>query len=114
MNILIIFSYIANVLILIPICFLLLKGNNSLKEVYGSDSTARQILVCMYLAILILSSYYLIKGDTKPFIAWVLLGFQIIYKSLSLIIIKDKKAPVYWFNLGVAILHSITLLMNPL
>lgn len=114
MNILIILSYIANVLILTPICTLLLMRNNRMNEVYGIDTTARQILLCMYLTILILSVYCLLKADTTLLIAWIILGFQVIYKSLSLIIIRDKKVPVYWFNFGVAILHSITLFMNPL
>ncbi len=114
MNILIILSYIANVLILLPVCLLLLKGNHRFTQIYGADTTARQILVCMYLTILTLSAYCLLTRDLRPLIAWVLLGFQIIYKSFSLIIIKDKKVPVYWFNFGVTILHSVTLFLNPL
>lgn len=62
-----------------------------------------------YLAILLFSSYALIAQDFSPELAFFLFAFQIVYKILTLVLIKDKKVPVYWFNLGVVVFHSITL-----
>lgn len=97
-----------NVLILLPICWGLAVGAKQMDLVFGSPSTSRQILLCMYLTLLLLSLYLLYDSDKATSWAPVILGFQIIYKTLSLVLIEDKTVPVYWFNLGVAIFHSFT------
>lgn len=114
MPILFTISYLANVIVLIPVCYFLITKNNRFAEVFGVDSTARQILTCMYMTLFLISSYLLFTGNQIALVAWSILGFQIIYKLISLYLIADKRVPVYWFNFFVAILHGITLLMNPI
>jgi hypothetical protein len=106
-------SYLANVIVLIPVCYFLITNNKRLVEVYGADSTARQILTCMYITLLMISSYLLLTGNQIAQVAWSILGFQVIYKFISLYLITNKRVPVYWFNFFVAILHGVTLIMNP-
>lgn len=87
----------------------LLRKPESMNAVFGQDTTARQILTCMYLTIIVVSSYALIDFKQAITIGMILFPFQIIYKVLSLVLIKNKKVPVYWFNLFVAVFHSITM-----
>jgi hypothetical protein len=107
-------SYSINVVVLLPICLFLLANSAKFIDVFGSDTTSRQILLCMYLTLLILSSCFLITKNSNLVIAWTIFSFQIIYKFLSLIFIKNKRVPVYWFNLVIALVHSFTLALNPL
>jgi len=107
-------SYSINVIVLLPICAFLLAGNDRFAEVFGPDTTARQILLCMYLTLLVLSSYFLVTRNSNLTIAWTVFSFQIIYKFLSLLLIKNKRVQVYWFNLAIALIHSVTLALNPL
>lgn len=105
-------SHIVNVVILMPLCILILLDKPRMSIVLGPDSTARQILVCMYLTILILSTLALLLKPYVVFLAFAVFPMQIIYKTLSLFLIKNKRLPVYWFNLGVTVLHVVTLSMN--
>ncbi|MBY0369330.1 hypothetical protein K2X33_01505 [bacterium] len=107
-------SYSINVIVLLPICAFLLMGSRRLVEVFGGDTTARQILLCMYLTLLTLSLYLLLTRNANLTVAWTVFSFQIVYKILSLLLIKNKRAPVYWFNLVIALFHSMTLAFNPL
>lgn len=107
-------SYAVNVIVLLPICAFLLSGSARLEVVFGPDTTARQILTCMYATLLILSAYCLVARNANLTVAWTVFSFQIIYKSLSVVLIKNKRVPVLWFNLVIAILHSVTLALNPL
>jgi hypothetical protein len=109
-------SHLANVLILLPVVGGLLRGVPQMEWVFGPDTTSRQILMCLYSTILIGSLGALWFGNqswTVPF-AWGLFGAQIVYKVLTLVAIKDRRVPVYWFNLGVAALHVVTLSQNRL
>ncbi len=107
-------SYSINVIVLLPLCVFLLAGSVGVAEVFGPDTTARQILLCMYLTLLILSSYFLVTRNANLQVAWTVFLFQIIYKFMSLFFIKNKRLPVYWFNLVIALIHSLTLGLNPL
>ena len=107
-------SYSINILVLLPICSLLFSGNPKISAVFGSDTTARQILLSMYSTILILSIYLLATQNSDITIAWTIFSFQIIYKVLTLFLIKDKRVPVYWFNLIIALNHCVTLALNPI
>ena len=77
--------------------------------VFGSDTTTRQILTSMYLTILLVSCGCLAFGFATSRLAWPLFAFQIVYKILSLGLIKERRVPVYWFNLGIACFHGLTL-----
>ena len=109
-------SHAANVAILLPIVSMLVLRSPRLTWVFGPDSTARQILTCLYATILIASAGALTVGAGRWSVplAWGLFGAQILYKTLSLVVIRDRRVPVYWFNLGVAALHAVTLSQNPL
>lgn len=111
MEILVTLAHIINIVILVPVCLGLLRKPESMNAVFGTDTTARQILTCMYLTIIVISSYALIDVKQAVAIGTILFPFQIIYKVLSLILIKNKKVPVYWFNLFVAVFHSVTMIV---
>ena len=101
-------SLIINILVLIPVYFGLMFKISQFDRVFGPDSTARQILSCIYLAILSLSlSIYIFPKYTTEFLI-PLLSIQVFYKLMSVVLIKDKKTPVLWFNLLIAIFHSVT------
>ena len=102
-------SYVLNIIVLIPVCAGLLISHPRMDPVFGARSTAREILTCMYLTILFVSSICLIRGDMSVSTAQSLFGFQIMYKLLTLIVIRNKKAPVYWFNGAIALFHGVTL-----
>jgi hypothetical protein len=103
------FAFALNVVILVPVCAGFLIKARHMEPVFGADSTSRQILLCMYLALTGLSAYLFFDNKRALLLAPAVLGFQVVYKVLSLVLIKDKAVPVYWFNLGVAIFHSIVL-----
>jgi hypothetical protein len=100
-----------NILVLAPICIGLILNKDSLNAVFGYKTTARQILLCMYLTILAASiSLLALKLEPRAFVQ-ALLAMQIAYKLLSVVLISDKKTPVLWFNLVIAIFHSTTLFL---
>lgn len=110
MEILVALAYVINIVILVPVCLGLLRKPESMNAVFGNDTTSRQILTCMYLTIIVISGYALIDFKQAIAIGMILFPFQIIYKLMSLILIKDKKVAVYRFNLFVAAFHSVTMI----
>ena len=82
----------------------------SLKQSFGEDTPARQILACVYLAIAIMSIWALIDQARMIDIALVLFPMQILYKLLTLISVRDRSNPVPLSNLIISILHSFSLL----
>lgn len=111
MEILVVLAHVINIVVLVPVCLGLLRKPESMNAVFGSDTTSRQILTCMYLTIIVISTYALIDFQQAIVIGMILFPFQIIYKLLSLILIKDKKVAVYKFNLFVAVFHSMTMIV---
>jgi hypothetical protein len=102
-------SLLINILVLIPVCSGLILKVSRFDFVFGIDSTARQILSSIYLAILLMSLVILLfPGKTSEFLI-PLLSIQVFYKLSSVMLIKNKKTPVLWFNLVIAIFHSITI-----
>jgi hypothetical protein len=108
----IIAALIINILILFPVCLGLHFRLHRFDRVFGEDNTARQILTSIYLAILTLSIAILLNPQTRITFAIPLLSLQVIYKIISVILIRDKKTPVLWFNLAVAIFHSVAIYVN--
>ena len=104
-------SHLINVFILIPVCLGLIRSPKSMNAVFGEDTTARQILTSIYLTIIIISSFCLIITSMSVTIGLILFPVQIIYKTLSLFLIKDRKVSVYKFNLFVACFHTITMIV---
>ena len=105
----IIASLSINILVLIPVCAGLLLRLPQFDQVFGKDTTARQILLCMYLGILALSGSILFLPENFSAYLIPLLSLQVFYKLLSVILIKNKRTPVLWFNLVIAVFHSATL-----
>jgi hypothetical protein len=103
------FSLFVNVVVAGICSILLFIDYTPFTKSFGIDNTARQILSCIYLAIALVSLYPLIRSSAMEWIVWGLLPMQIIYKLLTVVIVKDKKVPIIWFNLGIALLHLTTL-----
>ena len=99
-------SLILNILILIPICYLMLTNNVRIVETLGEFNPARGILLAIYITILIASIGLLIFPDTKFAIA--LLLMQIVYKLLTPVTVKTLKHPFVISNMLVAIVHIVT------
>lgn len=99
-------SLLLNILILIPICYLMLTNNVRMVETLGEFNPARGILVAIYMTILIASIGLLIFPDTKFAIA--LLLMQIVYKLLTPFTVKTLKHPFVISNMLVAIVHIVT------
>jgi len=97
-------SLLLNILVLIPVCSGLLLKANWVVESYGIETSARSILLSIYLAILIFSAVLLFRFDPKMVIA--LLSVQIIYKFLSPIMVGTLTNPVIISNIFIAVFHS--------
>ena len=103
-------SYIVNILVaglMGSLLFFNIKGffAERMLKVFGENTAGRQILACLYLSITIFSVVGLLNSDYFFKIAFFLFPFQILYKSLTLISVKDKKNPVPYANLAISILH---------
>jgi hypothetical protein len=81
-------------------------------NIYGVDNTSRQILSSLYLSIASISIFALFNEKYLINIALVLFPFQIVYKILTVFLITDKRNPVLWSNLIIAIYLGITLYFN--
>jgi hypothetical protein len=99
-------SLTLNILVLIPICYLMLTNNFRMVETLGEFNPARGILLAIYATILLGSIYLLIFPDTKfaiaPFIV------QIGYKLLTPFTVKTIKHPFVISNILIAIVHVVT------
>lgn len=103
-------SLIVNILVLIPVCAILILNLPQAEKVFGPKTTAREILVSMYLSILAISLFAIWIPEKTLHLAIPMFVLQIVYKLLSVVLIKDKRTPVLWFNLVIAILHLGTLI----
>lgn len=99
-------SLLLNILVLIPICYLMLTNNVRMVETLGEFNPARGILLAIYMTILISSIGLLIFPDTKFSIA--LLLMQIVYKLLTPFTVKTLKHPFVISNVLIAIVHIVT------
>jgi hypothetical protein len=76
---------------------------------FGSDNPGNRILASFYLAITFFSIVAFFKADQDIRLCIFLFAFQIVYKALSTITVRDFKKPVVLSNLAIVILHSFTL-----
>jgi hypothetical protein len=111
---LIITSYIVNILVaglMGTLLFFNFKGNlkERMLKVFGENTSGRQILACLYLSIAIFSVFGLFSETYFFKIAFFLFPFQILYKTLTLISVKDKRNPVPYANLAISILHIFSI-----
>lgn len=106
----IIISYVVNILVAGLMGMLLFfnfnrKLGERMVKVFGENTSGRQILASLYLSIAIFSIFGLFNETYFIKIAIFLFPFQILYKTLTLILVKDKKNPVPYANLVISILH---------
>jgi len=106
----IIISYVVNILVaglMGSLLFFNFKGKPAERMiiVFGENTSGRQILACLYLSIAIFSVVGLFYESYFFKIALFLFPFQILYKTLTLISVKDKRNPVPYVNLAISILH---------
>ena len=77
------------------------------EEGYGPITPARGILLSIYIAILLISLLLLRNPDPK--LVAPLLLVQVIYKFSTPLTVGTLQNPVVLSNLGIAVLHTITL-----
>ena len=101
-------SLTLNILVLIPICYLMLTNNYRISQTLGEFNPARGILLAIYAAILLGSIYLLISPNNQ--FATALLLMQIVYKLLTPFTVKTLKHPFVISNILIAIVHIWTVL----
>ncbi len=111
---LIILSLIANILITFTVALGIARDHPGMTEAYGSDTPARRILGCVYLAIGLVSLYALLQwiggnGDITRTVAFTLFPLQIVYKLMTAIAVRVTH-PVVIANLCVVALLGLTLI----
>ncbi|MCG9880900.1 MAG: hypothetical protein MH472_09920 [Bacteroidia bacterium] len=111
----IITSYIVNILVAGLMGTLLFfnfngKVEERMLKVFGQNTSGRQILACLYLSIALFSVVGLLNETYFLKIAMFLFPFQILYKTLTLLSVKDKRNPVPYANLAISILHVFSLM----
>ena len=80
-----------------------------LDVVFGPDTPSRRILACLYLAIAAFSAVALLCASVRMNIVLVLLPLQILYKTLTVFVVADRKNPVPWCNLVICLNHGASL-----
>lgn len=100
-------SLLLNIVVLIPICYLMITNNFRMVKTLGEFNPARGILLAMYTSILIASVYLLFAPDKKYIIA--LLSIQIVYKLLTPFTVKTIKHPFVISNILIALFHVLTI-----
>lgn len=100
-------SLIINVLVLIPVTLGLLMDAAWVSNGYGAPSPARDILLSIYGAILLVSLGLLWK--TEPVAVAALLVVQVLYKITTPLTVGSFENPVVISNLVIAAVHLGTL-----
>ncbi|NNK17109.1 MAG: hypothetical protein HKP51_09420 [Sulfitobacter sp.] len=107
-------SFLLNATLTLTVSFGIWRDHPGITEVYGGDTPARRILMCIYIAIGVISLYalgQLVAGnaDVARNVALTLFPLQIIYKVLTAAAVRVLH-PVVIANLCVVALLSLTLL----
>ncbi len=100
-------SLLVNIAVLIPVCLGLITEAVWAEKGYGPITPARGILLSIYIAILLISLLLLRNPDPK--LVAPLLLVQVIYKFSTPLTVGTLQNPVVLSNLGIAVLHTITL-----
>ena len=107
-------SLALNIMVLVPVLGVLAANGRAAEYAWGSDTAARRILAAIYAAILF-ASVILLAGHLLEYdvMAWAqaLLGIQVVYKVLTAPFVGLRN-PVVLSNLGIAIVHAITLVVT--
>ncbi|MEO1346640.1 MAG: hypothetical protein AAFV74_21060 [Pseudomonadota bacterium] len=107
MNLMITVSLMLNIVILIPVTLGLITEATWADQAYGERSPARDILLSVYLAILLVSFALLIWKISTAVAA--LLLVQVVYKVITPITVGSVDHPVVATNLFVVACHTVTL-----
>ena len=76
---------------------------------YGEDAPGSRILSSLYLSITAFSLYALADPHRLSSVCLFLFPFQIVYKLLSAITVRDMRNPVVLSNLLIVVIHSTSL-----
>ena len=76
---------------------------------YGADTPGTRILSSLYLTIAFFSLYALIVPSRMLAVCIFLFGFQIVYKLLTVVTVRDFGNPVVLSNLAIVLIHSVSL-----
>ena len=109
MKTLIVLSLLLNIAVLVPVCIGLITDANWCQFGYGEMTTARGILLSIYLSILLVSCLFLVFRNPSSVAA--LLLVQILYKLTTPVMVGTLQNPVVISNLGIAIFHTVTLVV---
>jgi hypothetical protein len=113
-------SLLLNIAVLIPVVSVLIIGtvrgtHTAAQAPWGERTPARDILLAIYIAILVVSIALLagvaLGGPTATIeaAAAALFTVQIVYKVLTAVTVRDAlRNPVVLSNLGIAVVHAIT------
>lgn len=113
-------SLLLNIVVLILVVAVLVLGTRRGVDArarfpWGERTPARDILLAIYIAILLVSTALLLAiatlGPTVPIesAAAALFVVQIIYKVITAVIVHNAlRNPVVLSNLGIAVVHAIT------
>ena len=104
-------SVILNLLVLIPVVSVILLNLVQVERVWGENQPSREILVSIYIAILLASiGLYFLKGQTQLIVTVTVFSLQIIYKTLTAVLVTDAFSnPVVLSNLAINVVHISTL-----
>jgi hypothetical protein len=100
-------SLLTNVVVLIPVCVSLLLDASWVAEGYGAASAARDILLSVYGAILVVSMGLLFKRE--PILVAPLLLVQVLYKLTTPFTVGSFANPVVISNIVISAMHLTTL-----
>lgn len=100
-------SLVLNALALLPICAALILDAQRITNAYGPATEARGILLSLYITILVMSLYLLVKPDNRMIVS--LLSMQVIYKVTTPITVGTLANPIVISNLGIAAFHLCAL-----
>ena len=109
MRVMIKLSLLLNIAVLAPICVGLISDSNWIAESYGHFTTARGILLSVYLSIGVVSALLLFFSEPKC-VATLLL-VQFVYKLTTPVTVGTLLNPVVVSNLGIAGFHAVTLVL---
>lgn len=106
-------SYVANLIILIPLLSAFALRPTQMDGVFGAATDARSILVCVYATIALTSLYGLAQlaagnRNIAVSVGITLFSLQIVYKTMTVIAV-GWHSPVVKTNLVIVFIHVITL-----
>lgn len=102
-------SLLLNLVVLVPVCFGIAFSKPWVLRTYGTFQDGLKILLAVYLTIFIFSGYLLLFPH-QHFILFLLI-FQIVYKFLSSLVVKNFSNPVVVSNLLIAAFHTLTVFL---